>query len=54
MRPFLRIPPRDDCYDFNPESPIPIRPEEGSRSCATSPQLGVEVLSVTSPMLGER
>ena len=32
MRPFPRIPPRDDCYDFNPESPNPIRPEEGSRS----------------------
>jgi len=32
MRPFPRIPPRDDCYDFNPESPNPIRPQKGSRS----------------------
>ena len=29
---FPRFPPRDDCYDFNPESPNPIWPQEGSRS----------------------
>jgi len=32
MRTFPRFPPHDDGYDFNPESPNPIPPQEGSRS----------------------
>jgi hypothetical protein len=40
MRTFPRFPPRDDCYDFNPESPYPVWPQKGSRS----PQPDSEIL----------
>jgi len=32
MRTFRRLAPRDDCYDFNPESPNLIGPQERSNS----------------------
>jgi len=32
MRTFPRFPPRDDCYDFNPEAHVPSGSDLGSRS----------------------